>query len=230
MTKLPYVIAHMVSSIDARSTAENWPNKKMMGPVFENVAKKIKADAWLVGRTTMQEFASKKSHRLGKPDRSIEKVDFVGEHSAKTYAVAIDPSGKCRWDSNMTDTEHVIEVLTRKVSTAYLKHLQEKQVSYIFAGEKEIDLETALKKLRQLFGIKIVRVDGGGKMWGSFLKASLIDEISHVVLPVADGAIGTNTIFDVEEGHTARRAKVLKLKSIKKLPNDCVWMRYFVKT
>lgn len=227
--KKPYVIAHMVSSIDGRSTAQNWPNKKQMPNVFESAASKIKADAWLVGRTTMQEFASHKPHRLGKPDPSIPKTDFVGRHTAKTYAVGIDPEGKCRWDSNMTDTEHVIEVLTKKVSTAYLKHLREKQVSYIFAGEKEINLEVALKKLHQLFNIKIVRVDGGGKMWGSFLKASLIDEISHVVMPVADGSMGTNTIFDVEEGHSARRAKVLKLKSVKKLSNGCVWLRYLVK-
>jgi 2,5-diamino-6-(ribosylamino)-4(3H)-pyrimidinone 5'-phosphate reductase len=229
--KKPYVIAHMVSSIDGRSTNENWPkkNKKQMAHVFESVAEKIKADAWLVGRTTMQEFSSKKAHRLGAADRKIQKTDFIGKHKAKTYAVAVDAQGKCRWDTNMVSTEHVIEVLTEAVSTAYLKHLREKEVSYIFAGAKEIDLELALKKLRKLFGIKIVRVDGGGRTWGQFLKASLIDEISHVALPVADGAIGTNTIFDAEEGHTARKAKSLRLKSVKQLAQDCVWLRYKVK-
>lgn len=226
--KKPYVIAHMVSSIDGRSTAENWPNKKIMAPVFESIAEKIKADAWLVGRTTMEEFSSKKPHRLGKPDRSIQKVDFVGQHKAKTYAVGIDPDGKCRWDSNMTDTEHVIEVLTEKVSTAYLRHLQDKQVSYIFGGKTEIDLKLVLKKLNQLFGIKTLRVDGGGHMWGSFLKASLIDEISHVIIPVADGRIGANTIFDVEDGPTKRKGAQLRLKSIQKVQNGCVWMRYLV--
>lgn len=227
--KKPYVIAHMVSSIDGRSTAQNWPNKSKLGPVFEDVAKKIKADAWLVGRTTMQEFSSKKHHRIPKPVRTIMKIDFIGKHKAKSYAVVIDPSGKCHWDSNVTDKDHVIEVLTEKVSTGYLKHLQDKQVSYIFAGKKEIDLSVALRKLHDLFQIKTVRVDGGGTMWGSFLKASLIDEISHVIMPVADGTIGANTIFDAEEGHSARRAAVLKIKSVKKLPGDCIWIRYFVK-
>lgn len=229
--KKPYVIAHMVSSIDGRSTAESWPkkNKKQMAKVFESVAEKIKADAWLVGRTTMEEFSSKRSHKLGAADPSIKKKDFVGKHKAKTYAVALDAKGKCRWDSNMTSTEHVIEVLTEAVSTAYLKHLREKQVSYIIAGKKEIDLTVALRKLRKLFGIKVVRVDGGGHTWGQFLKASLIDEISHVALPVADGSVGTNTIFDVEEGHTARKGKLLKLKSVKQIGGDCVWLRYRVK-
>ena len=228
--KKPYVIAHMVSSIDGRSTPQNWPSSvKQMAHVFESTAAKIKADAWLVGRTTMQEFSSKKAHRLGPADRTLDKTDFVGKHTAKTYAVAIDAKGKCRWDKNMVSTEHVIEVLTKSVSTAYLRHLRDKEVSYIFAGEKKIDLAVALRKLNQLFGIKVVRVDGGGSTWGSFLKASLLDEISHVILPVADGSTGTSTIFDAEEGHSARRAKVLRLKSVKKLPNGCLWTRFLVK-
>jgi 2,5-diamino-6-(ribosylamino)-4(3H)-pyrimidinone 5'-phosphate reductase len=123
----------------------------------------------------------------------------------------------------------VIEVLTETVSTAYLKHLRDCQVSYIFAGKTSIDLKVALAKLTTLFGIKKVRVDGGGIVWGSFLKASLIDEISHLVVPVADGSIGTPTVFDAEQGHTKRKAKALRLKSIKRFPGGVLWMRYLVK-
>ena len=66
-----------------------------------------------------------------------------------------------------------------------------------------------LAKFRKLVGITKVRIDGGGVVWGSFLKASLIDEISHIVVPVADGSIGTPTVFDAEQGHTKRKAKAL---------------------
>jgi 2,5-diamino-6-(ribosylamino)-4(3H)-pyrimidinone 5'-phosphate reductase len=75
---------------------------------------------------------------------------------------------------------------------------------------------------------KKVRIDGGGLVWGSFLKASLIDEISHIVVPIADGSIGTPTVFDAEKGHTSRKAKALHLKSIKKLPGGVLWIRYLV--
>ena len=87
----------------------------------------------------------------------------------------------------------------------------------------------ALAKLRKLFGITKVRIDGGGVVWGSFLEASLIDEISHIVVPVADGSIGTPTVFDAEQGHTKRKAKALRLKSIKRFPGGVLWMRYLVK-
>jgi len=225
--KRPYVVAHVLSSIDGRIQVHNWPPLNASG-IFERTAGTFKSDAWIVGRTTMQEFSSKRPHRLGRPDPSIPKEDFVGAHSAKTYAVAIDPSGKCRWDSNMVSTEHVIEVLTEKVSTAYLKHLRDRQVSYVFAGKTSIDLKVALAKLAKIFGIRRARVDGGGIVWGSFLKASLIDEISHLVVPVADGSIRTPTVFDAEEGHTRRRAKALRLTSVKRLPGGVLWVRYRV--
>src|SRR4051794_20335272 len=155
--KKPYVVAHMLSTIDGRIQPHNWPGLNTSN-IFETTAETFKSDAWIVGRTTMQEFSSKKSHKLGKPDASIGKKDFVGAHTAKTFAVAIDPSGKCRWDSNMVSTEHVIEVLTEKVSTAYLKHLRDRQVSFIFAGKTSIDLKVALTKLNKLFGITKVRI------------------------------------------------------------------------
>lgn len=226
--KKPYVVAHVLSSIDGRIQPHNWPRLNSSG-IFESTAETFKSNAWIVGRTTMQEFSRKKPHKLGRPDASIPTEDFVGSHSAKTFAVVIDPSGKCRWDSNMVSTEHVIEVLTEGVSTAYLKHLRDRQVSYIFAGTTSIELKVALTKLGKLFGIKKVRIDGGGIVWGSFLKASLIDEISHIVVPVADGSIGTPTVFDAEQGHTARKAKALRLKSIERLPGGVLWIRYLVK-
>ena len=165
---------------------------------------------------------------IGGGSPSIRKTDFVGKHRAKTYAVGIDPSGKTRWDTNMITTEHAIVVLTEKVSTAYLRHLRDKQVSYIFAGKKKIDLGLALEKLHRLFGIRTARVDGGGRMWGSFLEASLIDEISHVITPVADGSLGVPTMFDVGP-RDSRPAKMLKIKSIRRLPKDNLWIRYLVK-
>src|SRR3954469_6256729 len=82
--KKPYVVAHVLSSIDGRIVVHNWPPLNS-SDIFERTAETIKSDAWIVGRTTMQEFSSRKSHKLGKPDPSIRKEDFVGAHSARTY-------------------------------------------------------------------------------------------------------------------------------------------------
>lgn len=195
---------------------------------FEEPAAKIKADAWLVGRVTMQEFCSKKKYDLSKGKTDIPKKDFVAPVKAKTWCLVIDPHGKCFWDKNMVSTEYVIEVLSENVSSQYLDHLRSRNVSYIFAGKEKLNLKLALEKLYKLFNIKRVRIDGGGHVNGSFLKAGLIDEFSLVLAPLADGTIGSLSVFDVEEGYGKRKATHFKLKSVKRIYNDFLWIRYEV--
>jgi len=221
----PYVICHMLGSLDGRIKQNIW-GLKDSSKYFEEPAAKIKVDAWLVGRTTMQEFASKKKPSLTTARVTVPKEDYVAPHKAKTYAVAIDPSGKCYWDTNMVSTEHVIEVLTEKVSAKYLHHLRSKNVSYIFGGKDTLDLDLVLRKLYKLFNIRNVRIDGGGNVNGSFLKAGLIDEFSLVLAPLADGTIGTPTVFEAEEGYGKRKATHFTLHSVKKIYGDFLWLRY----
>ena len=223
----PYVICHMLGSVDGRIKQNIWGFKDHH-KYFEETAEKIQADAWLVGRVTMQEFSSKKMQPIGTPKHEIPNEDFVADQPAKTFAVVIDPSGKCFWDSNMVSTEHVIEVLTEKVSAGYLEHLRSANVSYIFGGKEVLDLELVLRKLSALFAIKTVRIDGGGHVNGSFLKAGLINEFSLVLAPVADGTIGTPTVFEVEEGYGDRKATQFKIKSVERIYDDFLWIRYNV--
>lgn len=213
----------MFGSVDGKIKQTIW-GLKDHHKYFEEPAAKIKADAWLVGRVTMQEFSSKRKHTLPKGRVTIPRTDFVAPQPARKFAVVIDPSGKCFWDTNMVSTEHVIEVLTEKVPTAYLAHLREKNVSYVFGGKKELDLKVVLEKLRKLFGIKRVRIDG--HVNGSFLKAGLIDEFSLVLAPLADGTIGSLSVFDVEEGYGKRKATHFRLVSVKRIYKDFLWIRY----
>jgi riboflavin biosynthesis pyrimidine reductase len=129
----------------------------------------------------------------------------------------------------MVTTEQVIEVLTEKASGAYLQHLRSKNVSYIFGGKKELDLALVLEKLNKLFGIKKIRIDGGGHVNGSFLKAGLIDEFSLILAPIADGTIGAPTVFEAEEGYGKRKATWFALKSVKRIYKDFLWLRYIKK-
>jgi riboflavin biosynthesis pyrimidine reductase len=215
----------MFSSLDGKIKQTIW-GLKDHHKYFEEPAAKIKADAWLVGRVTMQEFSSKKKHKLPKGRVDIPKEDFVAKQSLKKFAVVIDPSGKCFWDRNNVSTEHVIEVLTEKVSSGYLAHLRDKNVSYIFGGKKELNLDIVVRKLYNLFGIKRVRIDGGGHVNGSFLKAGLIDEFSLVLAPLVDGITGNLSVFEAGKLPGKRKATHFRLKSFKKIYNDFLWIRY----
>jgi riboflavin biosynthesis pyrimidine reductase len=217
----------MMTSIDGRIQQKNWGYRNSTG-LFEETAAKIKVDAWVVGRTTMEEFSSHKPRSKRRGSFPIPKVDFVADHRSRTFAVAIDPHGKCHWESNRVDTDHVIEVLTESVSGEYLEHLRSVNVSYVFGGKSSLDLTRVLTKLRSLFSIRRVRLDGGGHVNGSFLKAGLIDEFSHILVPVADGTIGTPSVFHVETGYTGRMATHMRIQSVRRLEKNGLWIRYKV--
>jgi 2,5-diamino-6-(ribosylamino)-4(3H)-pyrimidinone 5'-phosphate reductase len=223
-TKRPYVICHMTPSIDGKIVPATWPSLKIASAAYERIARTLDADAWIVGRVSMAPYAgrSRVPRRTRKQRRP--RSDFIADTTAQSYAIAIDPSGKLMWRSNAIDREHVITVLSDRVSDDYLAFLESRGVSYIFGGRDSIDLRRVLPKLRTAFGIRRLLLEGGGKINGSFLAAGVIDELSILIAPVADGSIGTPTLFDAKAGKGL--ARKLRLISIGRIKGDLVWLRY----
>lgn len=216
----------MLPSIDGRIVLRDWKVDNATRE-YERTAKTFDADGWIIGRVSMEPYAGKARVPSRKNRKPIAREDFIAEHEASSFAIAIDPSGKLTWRANNIDGEHVITILTEGVSDDYLAFLQAKGVSYLFGGKTRIELETVLQKLREHFGIEKLLLEGGGKINGSFLAADLIDELSILVGPVADGSIGTASLFDVEDRRMPARR--LKLLSIEKRAGDIVWLRYKVR-
>jgi riboflavin biosynthesis pyrimidine reductase len=212
--------------VDGRTLTKHW--KEDTAHVFEDTAATIESDGWIVGRKTMQEFASKKPRRKRKGRFKVPKGDFVAEHTQKTYAVAIDPSGKLNWEKNHVDTEHVIAVLKQSVPAEYLHYLRERNVSYIIGGKTSLDLKLVVRKLHDLFGVRRITVQGGGTNNGSFLNTGLIDEVSVIVMPFADGEVGTQSVFDIDPRNKRKTSHRLKLVSMEKYRERFVWLRYKV--
>lgn len=220
----PYVICHMAPTVDGRIVTARWNLPPIVYREYERTAQTFDADAWMIGRISMEPYAGKARIPRRKARHPIPRTDFVARPDAGSYAIALDPSGKLTWKSGAIDDEHVITVLTEKVSDDYLAFLQSKGVSYLFGGRTDVNLKRVLEKLTTQFGIKTLLLEGGGKINGSFLAADLIDELSVLVAPIADGAIGTPSLFDVEGGHAPARR--LKLVSVEERRGDMVWLRY----
>ncbi|MDY7229586.1 RibD family protein [Hyalangium rubrum] len=223
----PYVICHMVPSVDGRIDVTRWKLPPSALAEYERTAQTFDADAWMIGRISMEPYAGKARVPTRKTPGPISRTDFIARSDAESYAIALDPSGKLTWKSNSIDEEHVITVLTEQVSDDYLAFLQSKGVSYLFGGKTELNLKRVLEKLRKEFGIKKLLLEGGGKINGSFLAAGLIDELSVLVAPIADGSIGTPSLFDAREGKGPTRH--LKLISFEKRTGDLLWLRYKLK-
>src|ERR1700686_2136201 len=100
----------------------------------------------------------------------------------------------------------MVGLLAERVSDAHLAGLRQDGVSYIFAGEQELDLALALDILNRELGIERLLIEGGGKSNGAFLRAGLIDEISLAICPVVDGARGVPHVFDSRDEDANARA------------------------
>jgi len=217
----------MMCTVDGRILTEHWGNPKGRS-LYEPIGDRYKVKAWLAGRVTMErDFAGKRPLNLKPAGRIIGKVDHVADTKAKSFAIAIDREGKLNWQRGEIAGDHLVAVLSEEVSMDYLAHLQDKGISYIFGGKTEIDLKKVLNKLNKLFKIRKLMLEGGGTLNGSFLRAGLIDELSVLYLPLADGTEGAASLFDVAGG-AGKKATKLKLLSFKKLQHDVLWMRYKV--
>ncbi|EIZ85157.1 deaminase-reductase domain-containing protein [Methylobacterium sp. GXF4] len=227
----PYVICHMTTSVDGRIKVRRWKTLDADSP-YERVHGELNGDAWMCGRVTMQGYADSAAplpEPVGDDANPVPRNDHVAKSDASGYAVALDAQGRLDWGArNDIEGDHVVVVLTESVPDAHLRALRAGGQSYLFAGEKTVDFALALAKLRALFGIERLLVEGGGRINGSMLKAGVIDELSLLLVPAVDGVSGTPALFDFpgEEADSMGGRCKLALTSCEPLPGGVVWLRY----
>jgi hypothetical protein len=218
----------MAASVDGRIVVDGWPAPDAVRREYEQVHASYNADGWVCGRVTMEPFAGA---RRGEDEISREhgggaREDFVAPGTFASFAFAVDPSGRLAWVSNDIDGDHVVAILSERVSDDYLAFLRARGVSYLLAGARDVDLPLALEKIGARFGVRTLMLEGGGGINGSMLRAGLVDEISLLVAPVADGRVGTPTLFDVVGPGVAPRR--LALEAVERRAGDVLWLRYRV--
>jgi riboflavin biosynthesis pyrimidine reductase len=222
----PHIILHMGSSIDGRIVPAHWPKAAMAGltDIYERIHRELGGDAWLVGRVTMAEFAEGEPRPVAATERFPRTTWKAPGAERGPYALAIDQSGKLHLNIAKANGDPIVCVLTEAVTDDHLAELRRDGISYLFAGATELDLSAAVAKLAAEFGIARLLLEGGGGINGSFLAAGLIDEISLLLIPVADGSLAMPSLFDRE----ARPSLLLKLRSIDRLEGDVLHLRYDV--
>jgi len=225
----PRVICHMMTSIDGRIVTDGWPMSPEGRKQYELLHDTYEPDGWLCGRVTMElHFASGV-----RPDADVVREyhgpprdDYVAPGEHDSYAFALDSHGRLVWESGEIEGDHVVAILTTRVSDEYLATLRARGVSYLLAGSPDLDLPLALDKIGERFGVRTLMLEGGGGINGSMLRAGLVDEVSVLVAPVVDGRVGTAALFDVEGTNVAPRR--LKLQAVEQRADDVLWMRYKV--
>lgn len=220
----PHLVMHMMSTLDGRILADRWPGGETFNGVYEEVHRALAGDAWLVGPTTMAEFA-KGEPRPAQANETFPRTAWKAPGAAKgPYAIALDRRGQLQLNRDSVNGDPLVMVLTETATDAHLAELRRDGISYVFAGKDGLDLAQALAVLAEEFGIKRLLLEGGGNINGAFLSAGLIDEISNLIVPLADGGQGVPTIFERPSGDTAR----LTLTAVERLAHGIVHLRYTI--
>ncbi len=236
----PYIICHMVTSVDGKVTGDflSCPESGAAVETYYEINREYRkkgAGGFICGRVTMESsFTGGYYPDLSKYE-GVEK--FLGYYmnfwlddllEDDFFAIAFDPKGRLGWSSNRIEDDdpgyggaRIVEVLTEQVDPRYLSYLQEKEIPYFFAGETEIDVAFALKVLYGHLSPKSYLLEGGSIINGAFQRAGLIDELSLVVAPVAadknDKPLFTDSIpasFTLKSAQPQNGTPVLNYKRV----------------
>ena len=225
----PRVICHMTTSIDGRIVVDAWPDQVAVAArrEYEWVHATYEPDGWLCGRVTMEPFAGAlrpEAEVAREHEGGAAREDFRAPGDFQSFAFAVDSSGRLAWKTNDIEGDHVVALLTERVSDDYLAFLRDRGVSYLLAGARDIDFALALQKIGGRFGVRTLMLEGGGRINGAMLAAGLVDELSLLVAPVVDGRMGSPALFDLK-GDTAMPLRLV-LESVERRADDLLWLRY----
>ena len=233
--KRPYVICHILSSLDGKINGPFMGTQSAgsLAREYGRIRTEMDADAWMYGTSTTKEFTAHKKPVLKGGNPAALKDDFVADDHAELYYVSIDTAGEIGWDSGAFNIRgrdsHVVELLTEATPDAYKAYLREKGVSYVIAGSKELDCRIAMEKLYSLFHIKKLLLCGGGIADWSFLRAGMGDELSLLLAPVTDGGKGSASLFTQKTGITEGAPVEFTLQKTETIGDSGLYLNYLAK-
>lgn len=236
MMDRPYVVCHILSALDGKISGEfsELAVTRAASEEYARIRTAYQAEAWLYGTTTTKEFTGYRKPELKSNCEYVPEGDYVADSDCKFYYVSLDTEGEIGWESGIFQKSgrpdaHIVEILTENTPVEYQAYLREKGVSYIIAGEDALDCKKAVQKLNQLFGIDTVLICGGGTVNWSFIQQGVVDELSLLLAPAADGSSVNPTVFEESKYLDVSRPVEFTLKNVEPLKNSCVRLTYLVK-
>lgn len=223
----PRVILHILQSVDGRVSGGFFGKVSGLVGEYGRIRREFDADCFVHGATTARELYARGAVRhVG---GTVPAGDYVAQR-ANRYLAIVDPDGTL----GFTDTTcsrpgmegaHFVQLLRADVDPAYLAYLRSVGISYVLAGTGALDVELALQKLGELFGVRTVLLMGGGFADGTFAAAGCVDELSLVVAPVAQVQSGPSSLFETVPGLSAKPL-ALELRDVERLQGSGLWLHY----
>ncbi len=174
----PHVIANFVASLDGHTTVGD-QSRQLSGPVDRDLfyALRERADAVLAGTQTLE--AEQYKRLLPSAPRRQRRV--AAGRSAEPLATVISRSGRLPWDIPLfaePETRAVVFSPTPPVTA---------RLAATVVHAPQTTLEPALRSLRHDHGVRTLLCEGGPKLFGALLRASLVDELFLTLAPALVG-------------------------------------------
>ena len=222
--KKPYMICHMMMSVDGRIDCGMTVKIAGSNEYYETL-NALNVPTTLIGRVTAQlEMSDSGVFEPTNAAAAFGKEGFSKKSDAAGYQVVVDTKGTLLWRDDSNSGTPLVVILSEAVTTEYLAYLDSLHISWIVCGQKRIDLRRAAEILYSEFGVERMAIVGGGTINAAFLDAGLLDEVSILLGPGVDGRRGMTATFD---GLPMDREPVnLRLENVKAYENGAVWLRY----
>ncbi len=230
----PHIICHMMSPIDGKISGGDGID--IMSDEFLDLYTETEDmlpphTAWMFGRVTMQMFASTEAHPLPVISQQTEATDFIAQHEGDLYMFGVDTKGQLRWDrntiklSNVDTPLHLVIVVTKSTLREYLQYLQDKDISYLVAGEETIDFPSLFTSMKEKMNVETLLLEGGGILNGSVMAADMIDEVSLLVTPKVANRSSAPSLFE-RTAEEPLRVTDYSLTDVRQMEKGSVWLRY----
>ena len=238
----PYIFCHMETSLDGKIMGkylwieETNAEEDSFYALFAGENAVYKPQALLNGRITIEDnFTFYQKPELEENVAHVPEGDFLAQNAgADFYLIVADSAGKVAWTEGVLEDFYrhqkaqVVELLTEKASDAYKAYLRGKGVSYLVCGREHIDAPLACRKIKDELKVETLMLGGGGTINWSFVQQGLVDELSVVIAPAADGNTATQTLFMAKDGLSDDQPVVFKPQDVTLMPDGKVWLRYLV--
>lgn len=86
-------------------------------------------------------------------------------------------------------------------------------------------MEIAVRRIGEVFGVDELILGGGGTLNWSMVRDGLCNEVSIVMMPLADGETDTASLFEASGEHSSPLPIGFALKGVEPLEDGSLWLR-----
>ena len=192
----PYVICYLAVSLDGRLDGFEPDLERYYG-----IAARFEADAILSGSET----AIAAIEKYGGVENAYDHgpaAPRAGPDDPRPLLAVVDGRGRVRRWSVFQQAPYWgrwVALIAAGVSGAHRDYLASRNVDVLECGSERVDLDLALRRLAEDYGVRRIRVDSGGRLNGALLRAGLVDEVHLLVCPWLSGGTSPRSSFIADD-------------------------------